>query len=251
MINALLIAIFFNAASYAGKDGAERKDKKEFSIQGVVATGANTFLGEPFWDFGNPWGILTFSSMGGYNPDGDKPFTLTPDTPRKMVLASLVDEKLSGFNTSVPQNIPLQKNYTMINGAGERGTLPSVTAVKGSKQSKSLPNAPITLGDWMNAKADATFTCKKGGTAKVEIRFKGLIENGLYTIWATYGDPETGGLAPVPLGGMPNVIVPGSQGKAKFERFLNDCPLTPKAGEKPLLLIEVAYHSDGMVYGGE
>ncbi len=79
---------------------------------------------------------------------------------------------------------------------------------------------------------------------------KGLVKNGLYSVWATYGDPDSGGFAPAPLGGTPNIIVPGSEGKAKFVRVLNGCPLTPQAGERPLLLIEVAYHSDGMIYGG-
>jgi hypothetical protein len=251
VIYALLMAVFFTTPSFAGDEGKSRKHKKVLSIQGVVATGANTFLGEPFWDFGSPWGMLTFSSMGGYNAEGDEPFTLTPDTPHNMILASQVDPKLLAlFVTKVPQNIPLRQNYSMINGSGDRGQLPPVTAVAGSEQSKSLPNDPITLGKWMNAKAKAKFICKKDGTAKVKMRFTGLVENGLYSVWATYGDPATGGLAPVPLGGTPNIIVPGSKGKAKFERVLNDCPLTPKAGEKPLLLIEVAYHSDGMVYGG-
>ncbi len=140
---------------YAGKnkDGDESTVRKFFSIQGVVATGANIFLGQPFWDFGGPWGILTFSSVGGHNTHGERPLALTPDTSRDMILASRVDDKLSGLAKSVPQNIPLRENYTMINGAGERGQLRPVTAVKGYEQSKSLPNDAITLGNWMNAKA--------------------------------------------------------------------------------------------------
>ena len=102
----------------------------------------------------------------------------------------------------------------------------------------------------MKARAKAKFICNEDGPAMVEIRFRGLIENGVYSVWATYGDPETERLAPMPLGGTPNIIVPGPRGKATFKRFLNDCPLTPAPGDRPLLLIEVAYHSDGMVYGG-
>jgi hypothetical protein len=105
------------------------------------------------------------------------------------------------------------------------------------------------LGEWLKAKGNARLTCYDDGTAEVEMNFEGLIENGLYSIWATYGDPDTGGFAPVPLGGTPNIIVPGSEGEAKYKRYLNDCPLTLVEGEKPLLLVEVAYHSYGMVYG--
>jgi hypothetical protein len=101
----------------------------------------------------------------------------------------------------------------------------------------------------LEATGEAIFTCYDDSNARVEMQSNGLLANGLYSIWATYGEPSTGDFAPVSLGGTPNIIAPGAEGEARFERYLNDCPLNPVEGERPLLLIEVAYHSDGMVYG--
>ncbi len=55
-------------------------------------------------------------------------------------------------------------------------------------------------------------------------------------------------MAPDTFGGTPNIFVAGPTGAAEFERNLN-CPSTPGEGEKVFLFVEVAYHSDGMVYG--
>ena len=249
-------AISFSSTSYAnesqGGEGDHNQQGQEYIVQGVLGTGANILGDQPYWNFGDPWGALTFSAVGGFNPDGNDPLPLTQDTPMDTVLVSLVDDQILdeiGYVTAVPQNTPLRQNYTAIDGSGDRGQIPAVTDTKGYEQSKSLPNDAITVREWVKAKGEAKFTCYDDGIASVEMQFNGLLANGLYSIWATYGDPNTGGFAPVPLGGTPNIIVPGTEGEARYERYLNDCPLTPVEGEKPLLLIEVAYHSDGLVYG--
>ncbi|MGH2371665.1 MAG: hypothetical protein ACRDI2_26130, partial [Chloroflexota bacterium] len=58
------------------------------------------------------------------------------------------------------------------------------------------------------------------------------------------GPPRT--LAPVALGGVPNVLVADPRGRAEFTRTLGFCPLT----EAALKFIDISYHSDGAVAGG-
>lgn len=95
------------------------------------------------------WEVLTFSAVGGFNPDGDDPLPLTQDTPLDTVLVSIVDSKIInelGPDTAFPRNIFLRENFTMTQNDGERDQLPAVTEVKGYEQGKSLPYEAITGG---------------------------------------------------------------------------------------------------------
>jgi hypothetical protein len=145
--------LVFTATTFSGTSFAMgEQNGQEHTVDGVVGTGANILGDQPYWDFGGPWGVLTFSAVGGFNPDGNDPMPLTQDTPLDTVLVSLVDDKILdeiGYDTAAPQNTPLRQNYTAINGAGDRGELPAVTEVKGYEQSKSLHFQMILL-HWVN-----------------------------------------------------------------------------------------------------
>ena len=236
------VLLCLSTIAYADED----EDKVE--IVGVVANGANIWLGQKYWNFPAPWNDISVVSSGAFNPNGGLALPLDPSMPDNTIIVNRVDPILSNFPTEFDENIPLRQIPTVISGGMVRGELQGILDVARDQQSKSLPNNTITLGEWAKAEGEAEIECHNDGTSEIKIKFKHMISNGLYTIWRTMGTSD-GGLTAVPLGGTPNVFVPDSEGEAKFERTLKGCPMDIVAGEKPFLLIEVAYHSDGMIYG--
>ena len=129
--------------------------------------------------------------------------------------------------------------------------MPSQLEAPGFAFSRSLPNNPITLKQWLSAKAKARIKCSEDGTAKIKIMAKNLVPNGVYTVWGLYGFDSDGDglqdvLEPSPFGGVPNVIVAGKRGRGYFERKLGSCPMD----DPHLKYLDVVYHPDGNAYGG-
>lgn len=222
------------------------------TIRGLAVTGPNRLLGEAIWDFGPPYGTFGVYDVAAYNPDGEQPINLTLNTPLDTLLATAVDPFILE-SSGVPldpilNNIPLREVVTIVDGFQNRNQLPPITEVTGATISRGLPNEHITLKNWLSASGRLRINCHKDGTARIKLAFKKLIPNGVYTVWGTFG--VNGGLAPYPLGGIPNVFTADKNGKAKYSRFINFCPTNAQSDDAPLLLIEVAYHSDGSVYGG-
>ena len=241
---------FHGHGKHHGKHHGKKKGNKSETVKvnAVLATGANIYLGETLWQFPDPWKHVTVVSSGALNPGGDKALALTADMEGHTVIVSRVDEVLSEFDTEFPENMPLRMVPTYLNADFERDELKNILDVAQDELGQSLPNYTITLAEWEKAKGEAKFKCDDDG-ASVSMTFSGMISNGLYTIWQTSGTPE-GGLTAVPLGGSPNVFVPDADGDATFERELNACPFDTEEGTKPVLLYEIAYHSDALVYGG-
>ncbi len=219
------------------------------TIHADNANGANTYLGKTLYRFPEPVGEFSVISSGAYNPHGVIAFDLDESMPDDTLIASKVDDKLGSGPWQFDENLPLRMVPTYVDADFTRGELDSITEVAQDQLGQSLPNKPITIGDWAKAKGTARIKCGEEKGNKIVMRFKGLIPNGIFTVWQTMGT-EDGGLTAVPLGGVPNVFVASDKGRAKFVRELNACPLEQEPGTKPVLLYEVAYHSDGLVYGG-
>ena len=218
-------------------------------IQGVPATGANIFLDQVLWEFPNPWNQVTVISSGAFNADGsDNALDLVSGMPANTLIVNKVDPVLAAFPNLFPQNIPLRDIPMFINAAFDRGDPPSVFDAPRDELTRSWPNVAITLGEWQKASGTMIMQCS-GNDASVSITFRNLIPNGLYTVWATSGT-DAGGLTAVPFGGAPNVFVPDANGNGTWERELNGCPTDTDGVANPLLLLEVAYHSDNNIYGG-
>jgi hypothetical protein len=147
------------------------------------------------------------------------------------------------------ENKPLRMVPTYVDTDFSRGTLSDIMEVPQDGLGQSHPNFNITLGDWRKAKGWVKVKCFRDGTANVKMWYWNMIPNGLYTAWQTMGT-DSGGLTAVPLGGAPNVMVPDSKGRVFWERDLNACPFDTQPGTKPVLLYEIAYHSDALIYGG-
>jgi len=239
----ILLIVFFTTASAHGKRNVER-------IQGHVATGANIFLDKILYTFPEPWNQVTVISSGAFNDDGsDNALDLVQGMAGDTLIVNKVDTVLSGFPNVFPQNTPLREIPMYINADFDLGNPSGVFETPRDQLSRSWPGNPITLGEWSKAEGVMKLKCKKNGNASVKIRFKHMIPNGLYTVWATSGTDE-GGLTAVPFGGAPNVFVADDQGGGTWERQLNGCPTDTEGVDNPLLLLEVAYHSDNNIYGG-
>lgn len=169
-------------------------------------------------------------------------------------MASAVDQfVLDAFgvtidDVAIPLNTPIHENFTIVEPDATRGQLPSSKQVPIYSLSSAAPIEPITLDEWLNASGMAKISCKDSST-EIRMSFDGLIKNGLYSVWGTFGALD-GSLFSVPLAGTPNVFVAGLNRTAHFRQELNGCPLEVNPDGPTLLFIEIAYHSDGMIQGG-
>ena len=225
-------------------------------VDGVAVTGVNRLLSQPIWDLGAPFDSAGFNFVYGFNPDGDDPLDLTVFTPGNTLIASGVDPDLLAmfgmpdFDRDLA-NVPFRNVATIVDPSGGRMQVPSVLDVPGFAPSKSLPNDPLTLDDWLSASAKLKYQCNSDdGTADIVIEAENLIVNGIYSLWGVFRlDTDNDGtfdiFIPAPLGGVPNVFIADKNGKGRIERTINLCP----DQEPSLLIIDLSYHSDGIVYG--
>lgn len=231
---------------------------KERIIPGLAVTGANHRLGDPLWDLGAGLGTASIAFVFGHNPREAQPLPLTRLSDENTVLATGLDLNfLAALGLTAEDidpkfvNVPLREVPIIVDPfEGTRKQVPSVLEAPAFAPSRSLPNAPITLGDWLKASGKATIECHSDDKATIRFRLRGLIENGVYTMWSLVGvDTDDNGLedrlVPSPVGGVPNVIVPGPGGKAVVTRELGFCPMN----EPSFKFIDITYHSDTNVYG--
>ncbi|GAB4194905.1 MAG: hypothetical protein Tsb002_26860 [Wenzhouxiangellaceae bacterium] len=231
-------------------------------LEGKVATGPNRFADQPLRDYGVflgiPAGTLGFREVGVYNPDGSEPFPLTVETDDSAILSSFVDPNFLAFlgltmDDIDPDfiNVPLQNVKTVVDGDGvTRGQLPGIFDSVPMEKSIAAPNGPITWGDWKKARGFGAVRCENDGSAFINLRFRHMIPNRLYTVWGGifHGDQ---GLIEEPLGGAPSAFVTDMRGNAKFERVLNFCPMEFNAEANAQLgFLMILLHTDHMAYGG-
>ena len=242
-ISIFLVLSLFSMSLFADK-GHSKKERQV--IKGSATTGANILLGEPVYTFPDPWGEIAIPVVGEYNPNGVDPFPLTPSTSNDAVLASRVADFLQvAFPLAEPHNVPLSETLTAIDGNLNLGEVPSMEDAGINEASSARP--AVTLGDWLQAEGKMHIKCNEDG-AKLTMRVKHLIPGGLYSLWQTRGT-VSGGLAAVPAGGIPNFIVPDENGKAVYKRNMTHCPLNTGDSDEPVLMYELAYHSDSRVHG--
>ncbi len=221
--------------------------------EGRAVTGLNRLLGQPIWELGGGLGTFGFTMLGGLDPAGAVALALTPASPPESILATDVDPFiLAAFGVPAPDpsvlNVPLRRVAAITDFDGSRSPLRDQKLAGQLEVSRTADSHWITLKSWLAASASARFDCDGRGGAKVDIRFRHMIPNGLYTIWGVMSTPN--GPFPIPLGGVPNVVVVDPRGSARFERKINFCPQDLAPGQSPMVLVEVIFHSDGSTYGG-
>jgi len=252
--NRRLVSVVFIVLFAATQVAAQ--EQQTVMIKGRVVTGTNRFLEQPLTDFGAPLGTVGFSNIAAHNPSGGQPIPLTPDTPLSARLATYVDPVFLDFIGMTPADVDPAKLNILIQDVpvnvdpvgSQRSPLKGILQSSQAQPSLAEPSTHIILADWMQAQGTALIKCWIGGIRAntIKIALKGFLPNRLYTIWAILGGNE---LTPLPLGGLPNAIVTDSHGNASFERVLNFCPFRVKPGDRPLLLIDVVFHSDQQLYG--
>ncbi len=223
----------------------------------TLVTGTNDFFGMPVWDFGGDIGPERIAFLQAYNPDGDLPLDITADLPDDALIASGVTQHFLDFagipaeiiDTSL-NNIPLRQVPTLVSPAGTKASLLPIQDIPLGLPALSMPNEPITWGEWKKATGRSKIVCYDDGTSFVDLKMHGLIPNGLYTIWMNVGlDMDGNGvfesLAGRAWGGMPNAFVPDINGNGSFQRILPYCPKEDPSA----LLVNVVYHSDGITTG--
>jgi hypothetical protein len=231
---------------------------------GKAATGVNDLCGVPLFTLDSPPGVnpnFHIRAVGEYDPVGSAPIDLTPaNCDNSIVLATYTDPVFIA-NSGLPdidarlKNIPLRENYVISSPDTTRSQLPSVDSVPGNAfpVTKSGPSTPITLGDWLNARGQMFLTCRSDGTAKIRLRYRNLVPNGLYSAWGIWSTTPPGAPAarvlPLPLGGLPNAVTADSYGRASFTRELASCPKDITADGSLMLFIDLAYHSDASLTG--
>jgi len=225
------------------------------TITGVLTTGTNRAFGEPLWDLGPPLRTFGCNTVAAYNPNGSEPIALTADMPASTVLATYVDPAILSM-MGIPQdkvdpstiNVPLRevKVISDLAGAVRIAVKAGSQATSETEPIQAEPADPITLGDWRQAKGEASIECTSKQN-RISLEFGGLIPNRLYTAWGMFNNG--GQLVAVALGGAPSVFLTDSKGNATFERVLNFCPLQSVEGGPSLLYLDIIYHSDQMVYG--
>lgn len=232
---------FFLIFSQVAMPDDDRHHSGRTVIHGFAVTGINDLLGSPLGP--GPSAQL----VGEYNPGGDEPLPLTPDTSPDAILATHISQGFldlvgldRGFFPPDIDNVPLHENPVPVAPSIYIRVPVAPASVAMANEPSRRDENPITLGDWLDARGKAIIHCSRDGSrASVVFIFRHLVHNGLYTLWAV----STTGL-PTAFGGVPNVFSADHRGSAFVRRKVAYCPTD---GE--LLDITAAFHSDGMIYG--
>jgi hypothetical protein len=261
MLVPIALSAYATGAIAKDHDEGEGDEHRARVIRGVTVTGVNDVRGQRSWNWGPPVFSLGFPTLGVYNPNGSQPLPIDASTPDDAVLSTYVDPLFLIVSRAKPEdvkpewiNVPLRDvpvnvdfNFVI------RSKLPPVMQSTPIRPAQVEPGSePITLGKWLSASGTAKILCK-GDSASVHLNMKDLIPRRMYTVWATLGLPKDGHINtffPIPLGGTPNVFISDEYGNAKFDRVIKFCPFEPDSTPRPLLTINVQYHSAAQNFGG-
>jgi hypothetical protein len=258
MLVCIMVVLMTNTA-YANHNAS-----RQYFIRGVAATGINDLCGSPLFSLNVSENLLpTFHAtvLGEYDPDGEVPIPLSPTNCNDDIIVATSTDLDFLARVGLPdvdirlKNIPLRDVPVISSPDGSRSVIPTLGSVPGNAlpPTKSNPNDTITLGDWLDARGWMYIRCKADGSAMVKLRFKNLIPNGVYSLWGLWNTTPPGALQariiPVPLGGIPNVMIPDRRGVASFSRELASCPKDVTADGSIMLFVDLAYHSDSNLAG--
>ena len=112
----------------------------------------------------------------------------------------------------------------------------------------------MTVGQWLAHTGRGTYTCEDG-VGTLQLTFKNLVPNGLYTMWHAFTalPPTTpfSGALELPLGardGSESLFRADADGRAVFEHVFQPCLQMSDLWTTSMLAI--AYHSDDQAWGG-
>lgn len=237
--------------AYAGGHSTQASITK-----GEAVTGANRLLGQPLYTYDFvPVPTFGFSTVDEYNPVGPLPVPLTPTSDPDAILATTFPNLAAVPPEVLPNiNVPLREVATFVNGLLERSAIPfhldPAAPVIGPTQAEPGRPEPIRLRDWLRGQGMAFTRCGPNGNY-INLSVKELIPNRMYSALALWLRTD-GSLRPVPLGGVPNVIITDERGKGHLSRKLNFCPddaARDGIGDDRLISIAVIHHSGHVAWG--
>lgn len=243
---------------------ADHNETRRYFIRGDAVTGINDLCGLPVFNLPVPAGLpptIRATNLGEYNPGETLPIPLSPENCSDDIIVSTTTDTAFLAAAGIPdvdpriKNIPLREVPVVTGLDGSRSAVPSLGQVPGNAlpPTKSNPNGPITLGQWLSARGVMHLRCRANGTAKVRIELSNLIPHGIYTMWGVWNTTPPGApnaqIVPVPLGGIPNAVVPNVRGRASFVRELASCPKDVTEDGSQMMFATLAYHSDANMSG--
>jgi len=152
------------------------------------------------------------------------------------------------------KNLRTNEIPKIIGPDGLRSSLPAEgDALPPFPPTNNAANTAMTLEEFRDVSGKMKVKCYADGSAKVKIKLRDYQPHEVLTIWAIWlaTPPGAVGPAPIPLpfGGVPNVTVANKHGVAKFTRTLSYCPMEVQPNGAQLLMLDIASHLDGNVYG--
>ncbi len=250
-IPAMLVAVLFGP-SPAWADGPTVRVYK-----GLNMTGINRLFDKPLADYGGVVGTTGWNAIAEYVENSDDSVPLTPETPGSATLSVFFDEGLLnflGFPADLAdlalKNTPLRQNLVAVEATGlQKQAIPRILEAGQLERSQREPADPITLDEWFRAEGFIVVVCPEEGSPVLQLSASGLLPNRLYELVEWVTEPEFK-LSPLPVGGVPSLIMSDDNGRANFRTFLNYCPPEPGVrGENPILY-ELGWHSDHQTNGG-
>ncbi len=232
-------------------------------IRGHNSTGPNDVCDKPIWELPAPLPPAAHFTLLGEYDSSESATSAIPlqqdNCNSNTVLATTIDPEFQGFFGFLDPdprvtNLRLNEVPVVASFDGIRQQLP----VHGSPGSvplpptRSVPNEPVTLGDWFDASGKMWMRCRDG-EAKVVAYFRHLIPNGVYSMFGIWLTTPPGAnsptFLPVAFGGVPNTLVANSRGSASFSRKLSYCPKGEQQDSSILMFVDLAYHSDTTTHG--
>lgn len=108
----------------------------------------------------------------------------------------------------------------------------------------------FTLGDWLAATGNGTYTVE-GDKASLDLNFKGLVPDGVYTVWCSrITFPPNPAVVDRPCGkadGSENSFKTDADGNGTFS--LSSMTPLEESTKETASVIALAYHSDSKTYG--
>jgi hypothetical protein len=259
-----LIIMMLTSYAYASDDDNDDQKSRSWKISGTAVTGPNDRCGEAEWILPPPFPPnthFTLSASMNSDPGAEDGIELSPSHCDPDLILVTHSNKMLNMLGGMPdahprmKNIPLHQVPVKATLEGVRMFLPPENQSNGNPfpPTRSLPNDPITVGQWMKGRGSMTVHCNADGTAKINVKFKNLIKNGVYSLVATWlttlPDSDEVTFAPLPFGGIPNEVIADSKGNAAIKRKLNHCPMDDSPDGSSIMFVDLGYHMDGSTKG--
>lgn len=265
-----LVPVALVAVILAGSSSAA--SVREFSIDGHLTHGVNTFNSKPLVDFSNSSTIFQAAGpmheVGVFDPspgatNGSRITDATPLTARMATINAWdLQQQLGVPQGKGPFNIPLADAPTLsvqsrnVNDRIKPRPYADSTdgRVVGEVYRSGSALSDIRLSRWNFASSRITGRCEADGTATATIQIRNGLPNALYTmvdIGVTDALTDKEALSIGVFGGVPNVLTTDARGYGKATRKVNYCPLDKCEGsERCTLYVALFCHYDHVIYGG-